>query len=126
MKFLVGVIALVVWIGAVVLKHVWPDVDVAQIIASAQLTLVGLGVYHLNAPEVPDVKAPPVAPGQGGFARPLLLVALALLAGCAGLNVQWVATASYNSPASTQAVLTPGGPLQAAPVPMVAASGSVK
>jgi len=37
----------------------------------------------------------------------MLLLATALT-GCAGLNVSWVATASYNTPAITTATLTPG------------------
>lgn len=39
---------------------------------------------------------------------------LTLLTGCAGLNVSWVATATYNTPASTQAVLNPGATIGAA------------
>jgi hypothetical protein len=35
------------------------------------------------------------------------LVALAL-AGCSGLNVSWVATATYNSQAVTQSIIVPG------------------
>jgi hypothetical protein len=36
------------------------------------------------------------------------ILAAVLLSGCAGLNVSWVATASYNTPAVTSATLTPG------------------
>lgn len=39
------------------------------------------------------------------------LIAAALLTtltGCAGLSVSWVATASYNTPATTSATMTPG------------------
>ena len=39
---------------------------------------------------------------------------LAFLTGCAGLNVSWVATATYNTPASTQAILNPGATIGAA------------
>ena len=46
-------------------------------------------------------------PLQEGRALPELLLIL-LLGGCAGLNVSWVATASYNTPASTTATMTPG------------------
>jgi len=60
--------------------------------------------------------APPAAsPGdkQAGRAMPFLLLILAigaalLMGGCAGLNVQWAATATYNTPASTTATMTPG------------------
>ncbi len=45
-----------------------------------------------------------------------ILVTL-VLAGCAGLNVQWAATATYNTPATTSAIMTPG-------IPAVAASGA--
>ena len=38
----------------------------------------------------------------------LMLTAALLLSGCAGLNVTWVATASYNTPAVTQSVMMPG------------------
>ncbi|MCX7179445.1 MAG: hypothetical protein NTX56_11975 [Proteobacteria bacterium] len=31
-----------------------------------------------------------------------------VLAGCSGLNVQWAATATYNTPASTQTTMNPG------------------
>lgn len=37
----------------------------------------------------------------------LLLITL-LVSGCAGLNVQWAATATYNTPAVTQATMNPG------------------
>ncbi|MDB5965863.1 MAG: hypothetical protein JWQ72_2363 [Polaromonas sp.] len=130
LKILVGFVALSVWIGAIVARHFWPDVDVGQLLASAQLALVGLGVYHLSGAEVPArPPAPPAAPpadlgrgGQGGSVILALLVLVAIclmlvtLTGCAGLNVSWVATASYNTPASTTAVMTPGG----------AAAGEVK
>ena len=38
----------------------------------------------------------------------LATMAALVLSGCAGLNVSWVATASYNTPATTSAILTPG------------------
>lgn len=31
-----------------------------------------------------------------------------LLSGCAGLNVQWTATATYNTPAVTTTTMNPG------------------
>jgi len=31
-----------------------------------------------------------------------------MLAGCSGLNVAWTATATYNTPATTTATMTPG------------------
>lgn len=36
------------------------------------------------------------------------LLALAMLAGCAGLNVQWAASISYNTQALTYSVMQPG------------------
>ena len=37
-----------------------------------------------------------------------VLLACVLLTACAGLNVSWVATASYNTPATTTSTMTPG------------------
>jgi len=37
-----------------------------------------------------------------------MLTAAAMLSGCSGLHVNWVATASYNTPAVTQSVMMPG------------------
>ena len=37
-----------------------------------------------------------------------IILAIAPLTGCAGLNVQWALTATYNTPATTTATLTPG------------------
>jgi hypothetical protein len=45
----------------------------------------------------------------------LTTVALLALSGCAGLNVSWVATASYNTPATTTATMSPG--VDTSPVP---------
>lgn len=57
----------------------------------------------------------------------LAVLAAAGLSGCAGLNVSWVATASYNTPASTIATMTPGGQPAAATVPpALPASGAGK
>jgi LPS O-antigen subunit length determinant protein (WzzB/FepE family) len=36
------------------------------------------------------------------------VLAAVLLSGCAGLNVSFVATATYNTPATTTATMTPG------------------
>ena len=48
--------------------------------------------------------------------NPLLTLSLlTLLTGCAGLNVSWVATATYNTPANTQATLTPGAVIDPMP-----------
>ena len=42
-------------------------------------------------------------------AQAAALAALVLAtSGCAGLNVSWVATASYNTPATTSATMEPG------------------
>lgn len=40
--------------------------------------------------------------------KAIILVLAVLVSGCAGLNVQWAATASYNSQALTYSVLQPG------------------
>ena len=49
-----------------------------------------------------------------------LVAAVVALSGCAGLNVQWTATATYNTPAVTTATMNPGAILP----PLVAASGA--
>jgi hypothetical protein len=36
------------------------------------------------------------------------ILAAVLLSGCAGLNVQWAATMTYNTPAVTAVTMTPG------------------
>ena len=40
--------------------------------------------------------------------RTIVFALALLLPGCAGLNVQWALSASYNAPATTTATLTPG------------------
>ncbi len=44
----------------------------------------------------------------------LAALVAATTSGCAGLHVSWVATASYNAPAATAAVLQTGVPAPAA------------
>ncbi len=38
-----------------------------------------------------------------------------ILTGCSGLNVQWAATATYNTPASTQTTMNPGAVSEVVP-----------
>lgn len=52
-KFLVGLVAVAVWCGAIVAKHFWPDIDIAQLVMACSSTLAGLGVYHVNTKEQP-------------------------------------------------------------------------
>lgn len=40
--------------------------------------------------------------------KTITIAAVLLLSGCSGLNVSWVATASYNTPATTSATMTTG------------------
>lgn len=49
--------------------------------------------------------------------KTILAVFVLLLAGCAGLNVQWAATATYNTPAITTATMKPGEPIVVKPAP---------
>ncbi len=44
--------------------------------------------------------------------RGVALAAVLALQGCAGLNVQWAMSASYNTEATTTATMTPGKPEQ--------------
>ena len=53
----------------------------------------------------------------------LLVIAAAVLAGCAGLSVAWVVQASYNTPATTSANMVTG-PAKAASAPASAASAA--
>ena len=105
------------WVAVVFLKPTGAEALVSYIIATlGALTGHILTIVDPNRP-TGDAAAPPNSPTQGGYATipTLWIVALAaLLAGCAGLNVQWAATATYNTPATTQATLTPGAPQQAA------------
>lgn len=48
--------------------------------------------------------------------RFIVAILVPLLAGCAGLNVQWAATATYNTPATTTSTMTPGVVRPVAPV----------
>ena len=47
-KIIIGFVATGVWVAAIVGKHFWPDIDVGALIAAAQATLTGLGLYHLK------------------------------------------------------------------------------
>jgi hypothetical protein len=119
-KLVVGILLLSAWIGLVITKVFFPALQSDGIIAALQMALAGLGVYHitsqpttpLDAPKAPSVNpmAPVAAPpSQAGRAHPFFLLAIALaLSGCAGLNVQWVATASYNTPTVTAVTMNPG------------------
>jgi len=110
-KILIGLVAVAVWVGALIAKHFWPDVDISGLVAAASSTLAGLGVYHVGT--TGDDKGPPAPPNQSGRALPWLLVVVAVaavLAGCAGLNVQWFAAASYNTAGTATATLSPGAP----------------
>jgi hypothetical protein len=90
-------------------------------------TLIGHILTFLTGDWSNKPAAPTVPTTQGGFASVLrlatiawLAVGFALLTGCAGLNVSWVATASYNTPATTNAIMTPGAdvlPVKAASAP---------
>lgn len=120
-KILIGLVAVAVWIAAIVGKHYWPDLDTGAIVGAAQSTIAGLGLYHFGTMERPTGSSDG---NQRGHALPLMLAtvaALAVLVGCSGLNVSWVATASYNTPAVTQAVMTPG---MAKPSPSAATTTS--
>lgn len=108
-KIIIGLVAVAVWVAAIIGKHFWPDLDTGAIIGAAQSALVGVGVYHVGtANPANDAERPP---GQAGHALPHLLAIVAVaafLAGCAGLNVQWFAAASYNTAGTATATLSPG------------------
>ncbi len=38
----------------------------------------------------------------------IAVILASFMTGCSGLNVQWAATATYNTPASTQTTMNPG------------------
>ena len=100
------------WLALVLAKT--PGAD--TLVEFIQATLGALTGHVLTMINPRASSAPPAAsPGdkQAGRAMPFLLLILAAgvalaLGGCAGLNVQWAATATYNTPASTTATMTPG------------------
>ena len=57
-KIVVGVLAAIAWIGAIVAAHAYPDMAAAmgEIKMGAQSVLTGLGVYHLTVakPDSPN------------------------------------------------------------------------
>lgn len=92
-KLFVGTLAAVIWCLAVVAKHFWADIDIAQITLACSNVLTGLGAYHLatgggfeGAVITPAVQTsgPGVAQaGRASFSMLASLVAAALLlAGC--------------------------------------------
>ena len=86
-KLAVGLMAVVVWVGAIIAKHFWPDVDVGALVAACQSALVGLGVYHIGGAGEDKPAEKPVTP-QSGFVSLALLFILAavsalLLTSCA-------------------------------------------
>lgn len=100
-KLIVGLVAAAIWVGLVILKHFWPDLEIGAIVSACGMVLAGLGAYHMGGGgDVGQVVtgtlspfAAPVDKGQGGFARVQLLVIVAaialgmsLLAGCASLT----------------------------------------
>ena len=111
------------WVAVVFLKPTGAEALVSYIIATlGALTGHILTIVDPNRP-TGETTTPPSSPTQGGYATVpgMCLVALAaLLAGCAGLNVQWALAATYNTPATASATMTPGA---AAPLPAPAASG---
>jgi len=100
------------WLALVLAKT--PGAD--TLVEFIQATLGALTGHVLTMINPRAQSAPPAtSPGdkQAGRAMPFLLLILAagaalLIGGCAGLNVQWAATATYNTPASTTATMTPG------------------
>jgi len=58
MKYHIGLLAVFIWIVAIVAKHFWADIEVNGLITMAVGTLTGLGVLHLNAPSNSDTSKP--------------------------------------------------------------------
>ena len=119
-KIYIGTVAALVWIGAIVMKHYWPDLDTGAIILACGSVLSGLGVYHVAtqdaAPPAPPAQGVLASPGmyhvttsdipvnnsadkQGGFAVLTLLIIIAGIAGMLGLtgcaSIEFAGHASY-------------------------------
>lgn len=75
----------ILWLGAIVAKHFWSDIDIGAFCAACAAVITAIGI-HGAATGAKE----PTASAQGGFARPLLLALIALgalsLAGCASLT----------------------------------------
>jgi len=118
------------WLALVLAKT--PGAD--TLVEFIQATLGALTGHILTMINPRGPSAPPAAsPGdkQAGRAMPFLLLILAigavlLMGGCAGLNVQWAATATYNTPASTTATMTPGAATAVKAATSVALPGTAK
>jgi len=117
------------WLALVLAKT--PGAD--TLVEFIQATLGALTGHILTMINPRAQSAPPASPGdkQAGRAMPFLLLILAAgaalaLGGCAGLNVQWAATATYNTPASTTATMTPGAATAVKAATSVALPGTAK
>jgi len=104
------------------------------LLIAALIITIGHAIYNAMLNRSASNKPPAAAsPGdkQAGRAMPFLLLILAAgaalaLGGCAGLNVQWAATATYNTPASTTATMTPGAATAVKAATSVALPGAAK
>ena len=47
-KFQIGVLAVLVWMLALLAHHFFPDIEVSGLTALAASTLTGLGITHIN------------------------------------------------------------------------------
>ena len=53
-KVYIGTLAALIWVGAVVGKHFFPDLDTSAIVLACSNVLTALGVYHVaTTPETP-------------------------------------------------------------------------
>jgi hypothetical protein len=61
-KIFVGVFSVLIWVLALIVHHLWSDIDTTAMATLCQATLVGLGVTHLTSgqsvtPVTPDAIA---------------------------------------------------------------------
>ena len=61
-KILIGLVATLVWVLAIVAKHFWPDIDIGGIVTAAGSALSGLGVYHVTTKDAKDDNASVLLP----------------------------------------------------------------
>ena len=97
-------IAGILWLGAIIAKHFWPDIETGAFMAACGAVITALGIHGATVGGSGDAPAAAPAPSaQGGFARLpflLLVVSIAALIGLAGCTTT---TASIYSGLYTQA-----------------------
>jgi hypothetical protein len=60
-KILIGLVATIVWLLAIVAKHFWPDIDISGLVTACGSALSSVGVWHVatkdDSPDVPTIPA---------------------------------------------------------------------